>query len=247
MEGLRVERADGIVTVTLDRPERRNAIDGPMFDGLRDEFRAVAANQGDRVVVLTGAGGAFSSGGDLNPDRPSGEDTLTMMRRIGGAALALHECPKPVIAAVDGVAVGAGLSLVLGCDLVVASDRARFSLLFVRNGLALDMGASWLLPRRLGWGRANELALLGEWSDAAEAERIGLVNRVVPVEDLAGVVGEWAQRLAGSSPTAVQAIKRSLAKSEWNTMAESLEDEANAQSTCAQSPELRAAIEARRR
>lgn len=247
MDGLRVQRADGIVTITLDRPAKRNAIDGWMFDGLRDEFRAVAGNDADRVVVLTGAGEAFSSGGDLDPERPSGEDTLTMMRRIGGAALALHECPKPVIASVDGVAVGAGLSLVLGCDLVIASERARFSMLFVRNGLALDMGGSWLLPRRLGWSRANELALLGEWLDAEGAERIGLVNRVVPIGELAAATDEWARRLAGSSPTAVQAIKGLLGRAEGNTMAESLEDEANAQSTCAQSPELRAAIEARRR
>lgn len=247
MDGLRVERADGVVTITFDRPEKKNAIDGWMFDALRDVLTEVASNADDRVVVLTGAGGAFSSGGDLNPARPSDEDTVTMMRRIGGAALALHECPKPVLASVDGVAVGAGLSLVLGCDLVLASERARFSMLFVRNGLALDMGGSWLLPRRLGWNRANELALLGEWVDAPEAERVGIVNRVVPVEDLGSVTDDWARRLAASSPTAVQSIKRLLARAEGNTLAASLEEEALAQATCAQSPELRAAIEARRR
>lgn len=247
MDGLRIERADGIVTVTIDRPEKRNAIDGWMFDGLRELFVEVASNDADRVVVLTGAGGSFSAGGDLAPSRPSGEDTLTMMRRIGRAALALHECPKPVLASVDGVAAGAGLSLALGCDLVLATDRARFSMLFVRNGLALDMGGSWLLPRRLGWARASELALLGEWIDAAEAERIGLVNRVVEVDELASTTDAWARRLAESSPTAVRSIKRLLVRSETSTMAETLEDEALAQTECSQSPELRAAIEARRR
>ncbi|MFM8861155.1 MAG: enoyl-CoA hydratase/isomerase family protein [Acidimicrobiia bacterium] len=247
MDGIVIDRKDGIVRITLDRPEKRNAIDGSMFDALCEEFNSVAKNDDDRVVVLAGSGGAFSSGGDLAPSAPSGEDTMTMMRRISRAASALHECPKPVIASVDGVAVGAGVSLVLGCDLVVASDRARFSLMFVRNGLGLDMGASWLLPRRLGWCRAAELALLGDWIDAATAQSIGLVNRVVGVDDLAALSEEWAMRIASYSPRAVPSIQRSLADASRLTRAEAREVEAQVQTECAASPELRAAIEARRR
>jgi len=247
MDGIVIDHTDGIVRITLDRPEKRNAIDGPMFDALHDTFRSLAADDEARVVVLAGAGGAFSSGGDLAPSNPSGEDTVTMMRRISRAITALLECPVPVLAAVDGVAVGAGVSLVLGCDLVLASDRARFSLLFVRNGLGLDLGASWLLPRRLGWVRAAEMALLGEWFDAEKARSIGLVNDVVPVDEFDEAVRTWATALATSSPLAIRSIKRSLLAASTSTLAEALEMEAQVQAECANSPELRAAIEAHRR
>ena len=247
MGGVRVSRDGGVVTITLDRPEKRNAIDSPMFDDLRDALLAVGASETDRVVVLTGEGGSFSSGGDLAPSEPSGEDAVTMLRRFGQAARALHECPKPVLASVDGVAVGAGFSLVLGCDLVLASDRARFSLLFVRNGLSLDLGASWLLPRRVGPMIAAEMALLGDWVEADRALQLGIVNRVVAVDELATATADWARQLATLSPLAVQSIKRSLRGAENRSLAEALEFEAVTQAECAQSPELRAAIEARRR
>ena len=198
MAVLLVERSDGVVTATMNRPERRNALDAELFEALRALFVEVGERADDRVLVLTGAGGAFSSGGDLTPAAPSGDDARTVLRRFGRTAQALFDCPKPVIAAVDGVAAGAGMSLALGCDLIVASDRARFALLFVRRGLALDCGASWLAPRRVGPGRAAELALLGDWVDAVEAERIGLVNRVVAADDLAAAAHEWAARLAAA-------------------------------------------------
>ena len=247
MAGLRVERSGGVVTATMDRPEKRNALDGPLFAALADMFTEAAGDDDTRVVVLAGAGGAFSSGGDLTPDEPSGDDVVTTMRRFGRTAQALHDLPKPVIAAVDGVAVGAGMSLALGCDLVVASDRARFALMFVRNGLGLDLGGSWLLPRRVGSLKANELALLGDWVDAREAERIGLVNRVVPADALHGATMEWAERLAASSPLALRTIKASLLRAADLTMADAIEAEARAQAECSASPEMRAALEARRR
>jgi enoyl-CoA hydratase/carnithine racemase len=247
MSGLRLERAGGVLSATLDRPAKRNALDGPLFAALRDAFAEASADDAVRVVVLTGAGGAFSSGGDLAPDEPSSDDVTTTMRRFGRCALALHECEKPVIAAVDGVAAGAGMSLVLGCDLVVASDRARFALLFVHHGLGLDLGASWLLPRRVGRLKANELALLGDWIDAAEAERVGIVNRVVGAGELASSARAWAERLAAASPLAVRTIRGAMARAEGLTLAEALEEEAVAQAACSASPELRAALEARRR
>ena len=135
-------------------------------------------------MVLTGAGGAFCSGADLSD--PSGPATdpsrsgLSRMRRLGDVALALHHITKPTIAKVDGFAVGAGLSLALGCDLIVCSDRAKLSMIFSKRGLALDNGASWLLPRLVGLARAKEIALFGGMWSGEEAEAIGLVNRVLP-------------------------------------------------------------------
>jgi 2-(1,2-epoxy-1,2-dihydrophenyl)acetyl-CoA isomerase len=247
MSVLLVERSEGVVTATMNRPEVRNALDAELFEELRALFVEVGERADDRVLVLTGAGGAFSSGGDLAPAQPSGDDVVTVMRRYGLTALALHECPKPVIAAVDGAAVGAGVSLVLGCDLVVTSERARFSLLFVHHGLALDCGASWLLPRRVGPQKAAEMALLGEWVDAAEALRIGLVNRVVPTGDLQTAARGWALELAARTPLAVARIKRSLRRADESTLVDALEREALDQAECSASPEFREALRARRR
>ena len=247
MAVLLVERSDGIVTATMNRPEVRNALDAELFEALRALFVEVGDRPDDRVLVLTGAGGAFSSGGDLTPSKPSGDDVATVMRRYGRTAEALHGCPKPVIAAVDGPAVGAGLSLALGCDLVVAGQAARFSLLFVRHGLALDCGASWLLPRRVGPGKAAELALLGDWVDAEEAERIGLVNRVVPASELAAAARQWAEQLADRSPLAVTTVKASLRQAPDISFAEAIEREATDQAACSASPEFRRILEERQR
>lgn len=244
---LLVEREDGIVTLTMNRPEVRNALDHRLFEALRAEFVAIAQNASDRVVVLTGAGGAFSSGGDLDPPEPLGIDTLSAMRRFGATTQAIHDCPKPVIAAVDGVAAGAGASLALACDLVVASERARFGMLFVRHGLGLDCGASWLLPRLAGMHVAMEIALLGEWVEADDALRLGLVNRVAPVEQLLPTAYAFAQRLAGFMPGAVTAIKRSLRDAAESSLADALEAEAQIQAARSADPEFRAAIEAFRR
>src|SRR6187401_1083982 len=151
METLIVERDGGIVTVTLNRPEKKNAANAQMWDELRDTFAAVALNPEDRVLVITGAGDAFCSGADLTANvTTSDENGMTRMRRIGGTALALHRLAKPTIAKVNGVAAGAGLNLALGCDLIVASETARFSEIFARRGMSLDFGGSWLLPRLIG-------------------------------------------------------------------------------------------------
>ena len=167
METLIVERKDGVVTVTMNRPERKNAANGKMLTELRATFEEVEDNPDDRVMVLTGAGGAFCSGADLSdPSGPATDPTrsgLSRMRRLGDVALALHHISKPTIAKVDGFAVGAGLSLALGCDLIVCSDRAKLSMIFAKRGLALDNGASWLLPRLVGPGPGQgDRALRGD-------------------------------------------------------------------------------------
>jgi 2-(1,2-epoxy-1,2-dihydrophenyl)acetyl-CoA isomerase len=152
------------------------------------------------------------------------------MRVVGRAALRLHDLPKPTIAAVNGVAVGAGCNLALGCDLIVASDMARFSEIFARRGLSLDFGGSWVLPRLIGLHKAKELAFLADVISADEAERFGIVNRVVSAADLDKVVGELAHRIAAQPPVQISITKKLLNQSLSVSMAEALEFEDVAQS-----------------
>ena len=205
METLLVERKDGVATVTMNRPERKNAANGRMLLELREIFEEIEDSPDDRVMILTGAGGAFCSGADLgDSEGPTNDPTrsgLSRMRRLGDVALALHHITKPTIAKVDGVAVGAGFSLALGCDLVVCTELARLSMIFSKRGLALDNGASWLLPRLIGMARAKEVALFGDMWSAEEALAIGLVNRVLPVAEIDAFVADWA-RPAGRRPAA---------------------------------------------
>ena len=177
-EVLLAHRESGVLTLTLNRPERRNAIDGPMWEALRAGFERARDDPETRVVVITGAGGAFCAGADLSAKREG--HPLDRMRSINEIALLLHELPKPTVARVDGVAVGAGWNLALGCDLVVATPTSRFSQIFAKRGLSLDFGGSWLLPRLVGMQQAKRLALLAEMIDATEAERLGLVTWVTP-------------------------------------------------------------------
>src|SRR4051794_13214890 len=231
METLVVERAGGVVTVTLNRPERKNAMNMAMWNEMRDTFHEVARNTDDRVMVLTGAGDGFCSGADLTalPLRPDDPHTINFMRFIGEVALSLHRIPKPTIAKVNGVAAGAGLNLALGCDLVVASDEARFSEIFARRGLSVDFGGSWVLPRLVGLHRAKELVLLADIIDAKEAQDYGLVNRVVPAAQLDEFVDDWATRLASGPPVALSMSKRLLDQSTAVSLAQALEAEAQAQ------------------
>lgn len=250
VETIEVQRRDGIVTVTLDRPEKKNAINGPMWDELLATFREIADTSTDRAVVVTGNGGEFCSGADLTS---GGEDPprhhLAVMRRVGDVALALQKLPQPVIAKVRGVAVGAGCNLALGCDLVVAGPTARFSQIFAKRGLSVDFGGTWVLPRRIGLHRAKELALFADIIDAAEAERIGLVNRVVADEQLDAFVNEWAARLAAGPPIALAMTKRMLNNAMNVTLEEALDDEGAAQtvnfSTSDTTEAMRAFVEKR--
>jgi len=245
VETLIVERrGEGVVTVTLNRPEKKNAIHGPMWDELLAVFQEVGGSPSDRVMVLTGAGGAFCSGADLAGEGKSDEHQLDRMHHFGQVALALHHVPKPVIAKVGGVAAGAGLNLALGCDLIVAGESARFSEIFARRGLAIDMGGSWLLPRLVGMHKAKELALLAEIIDSKEAERIGLVNRVVPDAELDAFVDDWADRLAAGPPLALHMTKRLLTNGLATGLAEALEAEGMAQSVTAPSKDTAEAIRA---
>lgn len=237
METITVARDEqGIVTVTLNRPEKKNAIDTRMWRELIEVFDEVTDSRDDRVLVITGAGDAFTSGADLTASDGGGGvgrgagSSLHAMRLVGRCALRLHDVPKPTIAAVNGVAVGAGCNLALGCDLVVASDTALFSEIFARRGLSLDFGGSWLLPRMIGLHKAKEIAFLGDVLSAEEAQEYGIVNRVVPAADLEKVVADLAGRIAAQPPMQISIMKRQLNQALSLSMSDALEHEDIAQS-----------------
>ena len=242
MEALQVFRENSVVTLTINQPEKKNAINSTMWDGLAEIFREIASRADDRVVVVTGAGNDFCSGADLsgrggNAAAAAGASAgaqnqvhhLAAMRRVNDACIALQRLPQPTIAKVRGVAVGAGCNLALGCDLVVASSTARFSEIFARRGLSLDFGGSWLLPRRIGMHRAKELALLAEIISANDALEMGLINRVLPDGEVDAFVDNWARKLAAGPPIALAQTKRLLNNSLNVTLEEALDDEAAAQ------------------
>lgn len=230
---LRVERSGAVCTVVMNRPEKKNAANGTMWRELEEVVTEAARLSEVRVLVLTGAGGDFCSGADLSDPtdlagRP-GDPPLAQMRALGDVALRLHRFPKPTIAKVEGVAAGAGMSMALGCDLIVASETARFSQIFARRGLSIDFGASWLLPRLIGLHRAKELAFFADILSAEEAAAFGLVNRVVAPDELDGFVDAWAQRLAMGPPLALSMTKTMLNNSLGRSFDEAIEDESRSQ------------------
>jgi 2-(1,2-epoxy-1,2-dihydrophenyl)acetyl-CoA isomerase len=241
-EGVQVDLHDGVATVTLANPARKNAITDPMWGELASAFRWAATCRDVRVVVVTGEGPEFCSGADLSG--PPEDHWSVHMRYINDACLALDAVPQPTIARVDGVAAGAGLNLALACDLVVASDRARFSEIFARRGLSVDFGGSWFLPRRVGLHKAKELVLLAPIIDAAEAERIGLVNKVVPADVLDATVAEWAGALAAGPPIALAQSKELLNRSSGRSLGDALSAEAAAQIVNFSTDDTREAIAA---
>ena len=229
-----VHRDRGLVTLTFDRPERKNTLNRQSWDELDEALTEIAANPEDRALMLTGAGGNFSSGADLSGDG-SGKMTLPIvmeMRTVGDIILRLHRLPIPTLAKIDGVAVGVGLGLALGCDLVLASDRARLIEIFPKRGLALDGGNSWLLPRLVGLQKAKELAFFGDTLSAEDAAAMGLVNRVVPADELDEVADAWGRRLADGPTIALSLSKRMLNNSFAVSMDQALEDEARSQHVC---------------
>lgn len=233
----------GVLTLTLNRPERKNAIDLPLAGELLRALEAAAENAAVRAVVITGTGDAFSAGGDLVGDGDE-RSILALMRQISRPALALHRFAKPTLAKVNGTAAGAGWNLALGCDLVVASDQARFCQIFARRALSLDYGGSWLLPRLVGLHRAKELALLADWVSAEQAEKLGLVNRVVPRNELDAFVDDWAGRLAAGPPIALSLSKRMLSESSFRSFEQAIDVEATSQAVNLASRDTREGFQA---
>jgi 2-(1,2-epoxy-1,2-dihydrophenyl)acetyl-CoA isomerase len=204
---------DGIATLTLNRPQARNALDMTMRRELEEALTSLAGDAQVRVLVLRGAGEHFSAGGDVKfmRDNPmTAAEGQTRVEAINRAILALARFRAPTIAMVDGAAAGAGCNLALACDVVIASDRARFGEMFARIGLIPDAGGTYFLPRRVGLARAKELVFTGDIIDAREADRIGLVNRVVPAADLERETLALARRIADGPPQVLAAAKALL-------------------------------------
>jgi len=230
-DGLRVEVDGPVATLTLDRPAALNALTVPLKVALREALESLAADHGVRVVILTGAGRAFCAGQDLaERDEPDAAPLEVEVReRYNPIIRALRSMGQPVIAAVNGVAAGAGASLAFACDLRIAAEDARFVLAFGRIGLVPDSGATWFLPRLVGPAKAAELALVGESVDAAEALVLGLVSKVVPADHLMSEARALAERLVAGSPLAMSLTKGALQRSLTIDLDEALEGEAKLQ------------------
>jgi 2-(1,2-epoxy-1,2-dihydrophenyl)acetyl-CoA isomerase len=231
MADLRIEVEGAIATVTLDRPEALNSLTVPLKDALIRAFRELATDGGVRVIVLTGAGRAFCAGQDLRermePDAlPLADEIRT---RYNPLIRAIRAAPQPVIAAVNGVAAGAGASLAFACDLRIAAARASFVLAFGRVGLIPDSGATWFLPRLIGAAKATEVALTTDPLSAADAERFGLVSRVVPDDQLASEARALAGRLAALAPRALALTKQAFSEHASVELEAALEREAELQ------------------
>jgi 2-(1,2-epoxy-1,2-dihydrophenyl)acetyl-CoA isomerase len=244
---LRVERAEHVVTVTLDKPEAKNACSGDMWVAIGATFKEISFS-GARAVVLTGGGGDFCAGADLGGGDGGGgrkgATYLDAMRVLSDVVLAIHECPIPVIAKVDGVCVGAGLGLALAADVTWCSDRARLSVIYAKRGLSLDFGTSWLLRQRVGVHKAKELAFTAEMMSAARALEVGLVNAVVPAAELDDAVAQLAATIAGGPPGALSMTKRMLDNAGEGSLAQALEVEALAQNVNIHSEDMAEALTA---
>lgn len=223
MPDLRLEIDGAVATLTLDRPDALNALTIALKEELLAGFAAVAANDSVRAVVLTGAGRAFCAGQDLRerlePDAPPLETEIRV--RYNPLIRAMRALPKPIVGAINGVAAGAGASLAFACDIRIAAEGASFLLAFGRVGLIPDSGATWLLPRLIGGAKAAELALTAEPLSAADAERFGLLARVVPGDALLAEAHALATRLAAGAPRALALTKAAL-DTGWDA---SLEDQ----------------------
>ena len=227
-ETIIVSRSGGVVRVTLNRPEKKNAVNATMWNELSAVMADITRSTEDRVLVLSGAGGAFCSGADLTGGR-SDQHPLFNMDHIHGVALALHRLTIPAIAHVDGDAVGAGCNLALGCDIVLATSRSRFAEIFVRRGLSVDFGGSWLVPRLVGLHRAKMLCLTGDIISARQAADIGLINEVYESDEIEAAVDDLVERLVAGPPVALALIKRLLNDGALSTMSEALDAESAAQ------------------
>lgn len=218
---------NGVRTLTLNRPHRKNAINRELWIALAEALTAAGKDRGVRAVVITGAGGAFCSGADIST--PDDSHPVHKLQRLTDVALALHELPKPTIAKVTGVAVGAGWNLALGCDLVIATPASTFCQIFAKRGLSVDLGGSWLLPKIVGLQQAKRLVLLADTIDAAQAHTLNLVTWVVSAAEIDDFVTDIADRLAAGPTIALAHSKALLNEGADAAMRDALANEARAQ------------------
>ena len=246
----RCDVATGVATLTLNRPERLNALTFEVYAELRDTFRALDTEPDVRTIVLTGAGRAFCSGGDVEDIigalfQRDAAGLREFTRMTCDVILAIRRCRRPVIAALNGTVAGAGAVIATACDIRVAAVSAKIAFLFVRVGLSgADMGAAWMLPRLVGLGTATELLMTGEFIDAARALEIGLYQRVVPQDRLLAEATSLAETLARGPAPALAVTKRALDAETTLGLEEALTYEAEAQAALMEHPNFREAYEA---
>lgn len=251
-EDLLFDREGAIATVILNRPEKRNALSPGMREGLTLALKEIAEDDTLRVLILTGAGEGFCAGVDIGAlaSRQIVSSVMELGRRRGRESSGFELAPlfrnldKMVIAAVNGAAVGGGFCLAMVCDLRIASEKARFSTGYARLGLATEWGMSYWLPRLIGASQALELMALGDFIEAREAERLGLVSRVVPAEELMKAARTLAMRLAQGPPVALRQIKRAIYRGLESTFDSQLAYEAYVQSLCFQTEDHKEAVKA---
>jgi 2-(1,2-epoxy-1,2-dihydrophenyl)acetyl-CoA isomerase len=239
-----IERdGSGIVTVTLNRPKTKNSVPRSSWIRLKELFEDIAAHTEDRAVIVTGSGGNFCSGAELGA-APANEGPRRNMEIVNAALFAIRDLPKPTVAAISGVAVGAGFNLALACDLAIADESARFSQIFAKRGLSVDFGGTWLLTHMVGLHRAKELAFFGDILSAADVHEMGLLNRVVPDGEAPTVARAWAERLTRLAPVALSQTKELLNLASSSDFAGSVLREASAQGLNLSTSDTREAISA---
>ncbi|MET3875374.1 enoyl-CoA hydratase-related protein [Chitinophaga sp. OAE865] len=246
MTALLLDIRDGIATITLNRPEVYNAFNDPLSYELQDALKKAEKDPAVRVVVLTGAGKAFSSGQDLKASMESGKRDLSesLHKRYNPIIRAIRNMPKPVICRLNGVAAGAGCSIALACDMIIASEEATMIEIFVNIALVLDSGSSYFLPRTVGYHRAFELATKASKIPVAEALKMGLVNKVVPAAELDAAVQAEAAYYAAAPTKAIALMKKMLTKGMTDNLDEVLEYEAYCQEIAGNSTDNAEGIQA---
>lgn len=244
------EVKDAVATLTLNRPDRLNALGDTLRDDLHDAVLRASADPDVRVMVITGAGKGFCSGGDVKAmneakeagaARPVAEKVAPLRDRV---LLAMRDAPQPIIAAVNGAAAGAGMNLALGCDIRLASTAARFGQTFTRRGLHPDWGGTYFLPRLVGMAKAAELIFTGDMIDAAEALRLGIVSALYAPEELMLAAYDLARRIAAGPPVAIRLAKRALYHNLETDLRGGLEFETFAQNICFETEDAREGIRA---
>jgi len=241
---------DAIVTLTLNRPERLNALGDTLREELYDAIVRISDDPEARVIVITGAGRGFCAGGDMKAahEAQEGGRERALLDRVAPfrdkVVLAMRDSPKPIIAAVNGPAAGAGMNLALACDMRLASTAARFGQTFVKRGLHVDWGGTYFLPRLVGMAKACELIFTGEMISAEEADALGLLNALVPPEQLMSATYELARKLADGPPISIRLAKRALYHNQDVDLRAALEFETFAQNVCRETEDAREGIRA---
>lgn len=245
-----LDAASGVATLTLNRPDRLNALTFEVYDELRDTFRALDTAKGVRAIVITGEGKAFCSGGDVHDIigalfARDYRGLLDFTRMTCGLVLAIRRCRRPVVAALNGTTAGAGAVIATACDMRIAAASAKIAFLFTKVGLSgADMGAAWMLPRIVGLGRATELLMTGDFIAADEAFRIGLYNRVVPDGEALAAARAFAEQLAQGPSFAHEITKDALNREAHMDFATALEADAQIQASLMTYPDFREAYDA---